>query len=744
MAVIQSGASATQWTIDTTSLSGRVTLYDINGDPMCDFSSLNNILNALNAAATVNLGGQATIGVNVSGTTGTLTLSFEATMDGSNWFAVQATPLSAGVPGAPTTTTSANGQFLIDTSGFNGFRARISAFTSGSMTVSLMITPHQSKNIAQAVTTAGTMVVSGTVTANQGTANTLANAWPVELSDGTNLLGTNTHPLRIDPTGTTTQPVSISGTVPVSGTVTANIGTTNGLALDTSVNGILVSQGSTTSGEKGPLIQGAVTTAAPTYTTAQTSPLSLTTAGALRIDGSAVTQPVSGTVTANAGTGTFTVGGTVTANAGTGTFTVGGTVTANIGTTNGLALDTSVNGILVSQGSTTSGEKGPLIQGAVTTAAPTYTTAQTSPLSLTTAGALRVDGSGVTQPVSISGSVPVSGTVTSNQGTPNTAANAWPTTTTDGTNTAGVAAASTAATTAQPAAVVALSPNSPLPNLGVVDSGNSSTAALGAGSTFTGTGTSGLGYASVNVSVMAIAASAPPGTLIIEQSSDNTNWDIQDSYSVTGGTASPNGEFDIGVNLRAQYYRIVYTNGSTAQTSFRLQTIRTPVYSPQADAPTQKGVQASTFLPVQEPKDTGRVAKVYEATATAGVTTEAMMTLTPLSNFTAGATGTSFTVTAGKTFRIQQFVVTVRATAATAVSGIVRLRISASGAVTTATAPSITLGAPPTSATTNSGNSSAASIPDGLELSGTMQFGISQLFTATSASVDVMIIGYEY
>lgn len=82
--------------------------------------------------------------------------------------------------------------------------------------------------------------------------------------------------------------------------VTANAGTnlnTSLLALDTSVNGILVSQGSTTSGEKGPLVQGAVTTGSPTYTTAQTSPLSLTTAGALRVDGSAVTQPVSGTVT---------------------------------------------------------------------------------------------------------------------------------------------------------------------------------------------------------------------------------------------------------------------------------------------------------------------------------------------------------------------------------------------------------------------------------------------------------------
>lgn len=86
---------------------------------------------------------------------------------------------------------------------------------------------------------------------------------------------------------------SDQSTVPVSGTVTANIGTSGSLALDASVTGLQVSQGSTTSGQKGGLVLGAVTTAAPSYTTAQSSPLSLTTAGALRTDASATTQPVS-------------------------------------------------------------------------------------------------------------------------------------------------------------------------------------------------------------------------------------------------------------------------------------------------------------------------------------------------------------------------------------------------------------------------------------------------------------------
>lgn len=52
------------------------------------------------------------------------------------------------------------------------------------------------------------------------------------------------------------------------------------------------------------------------------------------------------------------------------------------------AVSASVSGG-VSQGSTTSGQSGFLVQGAVTTSAPSYTTAQTSPFSLTPGGLLR-------------------------------------------------------------------------------------------------------------------------------------------------------------------------------------------------------------------------------------------------------------------------------------------------------------------------------------------------------------------
>lgn len=152
----------------------------------------------------------------------------------------------------------------------------------------------------------------------------------------------------------------------ISGTVTANAGTnlnTSALALNTTVAALQVAQGSATAGESGSLVQGAVTTAAPTYTTAQTSPLSLTTTGALRVDNSANTQPISGTVT------------------------------ANIGTTNGLALNSDLQAIILTPGANDIGQKGPVVLGAVTVNSPAYTTGTLNKLSLTTSGALRVQQS---------------------------------------------------------------------------------------------------------------------------------------------------------------------------------------------------------------------------------------------------------------------------------------------------------------------------------------------------------------
>lgn len=119
--------------------------------------------------------------------------------------------------------------------------------------------------------------------------------------------GTAAGALRVElPTDGTGQVNAIQSG---SWTVTANAGTnlnTSALALESGGNlatvaSAVLAQSSSTSGEKGILAQGAVTTAAPTYSTGNTNPLSLTTGGALRVDASAASVTVSGTVTANQG-----------------------------------------------------------------------------------------------------------------------------------------------------------------------------------------------------------------------------------------------------------------------------------------------------------------------------------------------------------------------------------------------------------------------------------------------------------
>lgn len=268
-----------------------------------------------------------------------------------------------------------------------------------------------------------TQPVSGTITANAGT--------------GTfNVAGTGTAGTA-NAGVVTIQGIAGMTAVTVSGTVTANAGTGN-------FNNASVSTTAATPPGSATYMGGSVTTAAPTYTTGQMNALSLTTAGALRIDGSGTTQPVSGTVTANAGTGNFN--------------------NASVSAT-GAAPPASAT----------------YFGGSVTTAAPTYTTGQMSALSLTTGGLLRVDGSGTTQPVS--------GTITANIGTTGGLAldatltgNNQRTRITDGTNLAAVKAASTAPVAADPAFVVAISPNTPALKV-ITDSSSTSSVTSVAAST---------------------------------------------------------------------------------------------------------------------------------------------------------------------------------------------------------------------------------------------------------------------
>lgn len=109
---------------------------------------------------------------------------------------------------------------------------------------------------------------------------------------------------------------------------------------------------------------------------------------------------------------------------------------------------------------------------------------------------------------------------------------------------------------------------------GVVDTNNSSTATLGGGAVFTGTATDVLTYPSIGLYVFANVSSASGG-VSVQFSSDGTNWDETAQTTFTaGGTALA----DV-IPVRGRYYRIVYTNGGSAQASFRLQSVLKPATS---------------------------------------------------------------------------------------------------------------------------------------------------------------------
>ncbi len=105
-----------------------------------------------------------------------------------------------------------------------------------------------------------------------------------------------------------------------------------------------------------------------------------------------------------------------------------------------------------------------------------------------------------------------------------------------------------------------------------VNVGNSSTATLAAGAAFTGSVVDCTAFpvSSLAVESYSDVASAAAG-LAIQWSTDGTSFDRYTAVTATAGLAAR-----INVGIRARYFRIVYTNGSSPQTVFRLQTLTCP------------------------------------------------------------------------------------------------------------------------------------------------------------------------
>lgn len=191
----------------------------------------------------------------------------------------------------------------------------------GSINVTATFTPSGTQDVNEKQVNGATINV-GTGAAGTGTARVTTS------TDST--IGTVT---------TVTNPVTVAQ--PTAASLNATVVGTGTFGMqDTNQN---LAQGSTTSGQVGPLIQGSVTTAKPSYTTAQTSPLSINTGGGLRTDLTHVngTVIVTGTGAQTAGSPRVTVATDTATIAGSAVGTAG-TASANVVTVQGIASGTVV------------------------------------------------------------------------------------------------------------------------------------------------------------------------------------------------------------------------------------------------------------------------------------------------------------------------------------------------------------------------------------------------------------------
>jgi hypothetical protein len=153
-------------------------------------------LTSTTSVTTGTLNGKDTTAIQITGTW-VATLQFEATVDGTNYFAVNAITPSTGVLA---TSTTANGNWQVDVAGYLNFRVRCSAFTSGTAVVSISASSGGGAMGLDAPLPAGTNII-GALVANQSTNIAQMNGVTVTMGAGASGTGVQRVAIATDGQG---------------------------------------------------------------------------------------------------------------------------------------------------------------------------------------------------------------------------------------------------------------------------------------------------------------------------------------------------------------------------------------------------------------------------------------------------------------------------------------------------------------------------------------------------------------
>lgn len=137
-----------------------------------------------------------------------------------------------------------------------------------------------------------------------------------------------------------------------------------------------------------------------------------------------------------------------------------------------------------------------------------------------------------------------------------------------------------------------------------------------------------------------------------------------------------------------------------------------------------------------------RTAVVLSFSSVTGVTSEALVTLKIFKGGVEQASGTAYTVTTGKTFRLQTYHGSVIGTGASGNSS--KMTIRASSTVSTTSPIAGVLFVHNQAATAAVGGSDTVPIPEGTEIASAQQIGVSHLDSGTANTINFVAIGYEY
>ncbi len=262
-----------------------------------------------------------------------------------------------------------------------------------------------------------------------------------------------------------------------------------------------------------------------------------------------------------------------------------------------------------------------------------------------------------------------------------------------------------------------------------------------------GTVTIGAGSAAIG----SVSVSNFPATQPVSGSVSVSNFPATQPVSAATLPLPANASQETGGNLAT-----IVTNTATIATNTANETNGTQ--KTQVSDPTSltaanvvaKGTQGANALATQNLKDSGRSKVILTSVRVASITTEALLSLTQLKGDGTTTTGTSYTVTAGKTLRIQSMKLYAQLnTAVTAAYVSCRLREGAAGGgAVSATSNIIAIAESNTVAVTDIVGIGAppliVNFPDGLEIAGGQQLGISEIALNVDLTVTVVMIGYEY